>query len=118
MRAARRSAFLFAILIWPSLSFTGLAANGLGVALHRQRDLVLLQVDFEHADGDAVAGADHFARVFDKTVTEPRNVDQSVLMHADVNDRAEISHVGDDARTGHSRSQVFDFVNVFAVSES
>src|SRR5262249_53441956 len=66
---------------------------------------------------DLVAGADHLARVFDEAVAEPRDVNESVLMHADVDERPEVGHVGDDARTGHSRLQVFDLVNVFAVGE-
>src|SRR5262245_54040240 len=106
-----------ALLPWLRRLFARLFAGAAGVGLHRQGDLVLFQVHFEHSHRDAVAGADHVARVFDESVAEPRDVDESVLMHADVDEGAEVGHVCDDARTGHSGLQVFDLVNVFAVGE-
>src|SRR5215475_15365804 len=38
-------------------------------------------------------------------------------MHADVNEGAEVDHVGDDAGAGHSGLQILDRVNVLAVGE-
>ena len=38
-------------------------------------------------------------------------MDQAVLMHADIDERAEGRHVGDGAFQQHARLQVFDFVD-------
>src|SRR5262245_36315475 len=114
---AIRSALLIRLRRLFGRLFAMLFAGAGGVTLHRQCNLVLLQIHFKHSHRDAVAGADHVARVLDEAVAEPRYVNESVLMHADVYERPEVGHVGDDARTGHSRLQVFDLVNVFAVGE-
>ena len=65
----------------------------------------------------SVARADHVARVFNEAVAEPRDVNEPVLMHADVDERAEVSHVGDNTRTSHSGLEILDLVNVLAVGE-
>ena len=74
-----------------------LAAAPAILQLHRQRDALARQIDLEHPDLDDVAGLDDLARILDEAIGELRDVDEAVLVHADVDERAEVGDVGDDA---------------------
>ena len=63
-------------------------------------------VDAEHLDPDDVAGLDHLARVGDEGPRHRGDVHEAVLVHADVDERAERRHVGDDALQHHAGRQV------------
>src|SRR5262245_34300334 len=88
------SAILSAFRLRRRRFFARLFADDLAIILHRQGDLVFLQIDLDHPDRDAVSRADHFARVFNEAVTEPRDVNEAVLVHADVDKGAEVGDVG------------------------
>src|SRR5262249_61677970 len=88
--SAIRSAFLIRLRRFFTRLFANAFRVALPLALHRQGDLILLQIDLDHADCDAVARADHFARVLAEAVADPRDVNEAVLMHADVNERAKV----------------------------
>src|SRR5262249_48704201 len=77
-------------------------------SLHRQRDLPLLDVRLEDAHLHPIAGAHHLARIAHEAIRELRDVHETVLVHAEVDEGAEAGHVGDDARTDHARLQVAD----------
>ena len=49
-----------------------------------------------HLDLHAVADLDHLGRILDEAVGQLADVDQAVLVHADVHEGAEGGHVGDD----------------------
>ena len=54
---------------------------------------------------------DHLVGVFHVLISHLRDVDQSVLMDADVDERAEVGDVGHDARQLHALLQVVDGLN-------
>ena len=62
-----------------------------------------LEVDLNHPDHDFIAGADHVFRVFDEFIAQLGKVNQTILMHADVNEGTKISDVGYNSGTEHSR---------------
>ena len=62
-----------------------------------------LQIDLDHPDLDDVAGLDDLARILDEAVGQLRDVDEAVLVHADVDERAEVGDVGHDAFEQHAR---------------
>ncbi len=55
-----------------------------------------------------------FARILDVSVRKLTNVNQSVLMHADIDESAELSHVGYNAFQNHSRLCIANFANAFS----
>src|SRR4249919_4176643 len=67
----------------------------------RERDALALHVDLQHAHLDDVARFDDFARILDVLVRERRDVDQAVLVHADVDEGAEGGDVADDTFEDH-----------------
>ena len=110
--------FIFAVrCVWLCLG-RGLAVLGsvCGPA-QGERDLAFVEVYFENISDDLIAGVDDFARVFDEFITELRDVDEAVLVNADVHKCAEVGDVGDQPRTSQARRQVFEVVNVFAEGE-
>ena len=52
-------------------------------------------VDFQHLYLDDLAGFHHLARILDEAVRQRRDVHQAVLVHADVDEGAEVGDVGD-----------------------
>ena len=66
------------------------------------------EVDLEHAHGQLLADLHDLARVLDELVGELRDVDEAVLVDADVDERAERGDVGDDALEHHARLEVLD----------
>ena len=99
---------------------TGLATTGLpatrpfdflagGVAhAHGEGDAVTRDVDFHDFDLDHVAGLDRFVWVFDELLRQRRNVHQTVLVHADVDESTEVGHVGYHAFEHHAQFEVVE----------
>ena len=54
-----------------------------------------LEVDLQHLDADHIADGDHVAGGLHVFVRKFRDVDQSVLMHAQVYEGAELGDVGE-----------------------
>ena len=64
-------------------------------ALHRQRNFLSLRIHAKHSDLYDVADFHHFRRVLYKIIAELGYVYQSVLMHADIDEHAEVDYVSD-----------------------
>jgi hypothetical protein len=79
--------------------------------LHREGNAFSGQVHFRHGDHDFLLHLDHLSRIFDETVAELADVDQSILVNADVHKGAEGRHVGDYTRQLHARFQVLHFLH-------
>ncbi len=60
---------------------------------------------------DFLAGLHDLGGVFDEGVGELADVDEAVLVHADVHEGAEGGDVGDDAGELHAWAQVLGFVD-------
>lgn len=70
--------------------------------LHRQRDSLPLFIYFEDGNLDDVADGDNFAGMLDKTLADLRDVNEAVLMNADVDEHAEVDHVPYGAGEDHA----------------
>ena len=64
---------------------------------HRQRDSLLARVHADDGHVHDVADAHHFERVFDELFAHFGDVDQSVLMDADIHKSAEVHDIADGA---------------------
>jgi alkanesulfonate monooxygenase SsuD/methylene tetrahydromethanopterin reductase-like flavin-dependent oxidoreductase (luciferase family) len=78
---------------------------------HGQGDALARDVDRHHLDPDDVARLGDVTRVGDKAARHGRHVHQAILMHADVDERAERRDVGDDTLEHHARLEVLDLVD-------
>ena len=67
-----------------------------------------------HRGGDHVAHREHFGRVTDELIADLRDMYESVLMHADIHERAEIDDVAHRSLELHARFEVLDLQNVRA----
>src|SRR6478672_2748551 len=83
------------------------------VEASRKRDALALHVDLQHAHLDDVARLDDFARILDVLVRQRRDVDQAVLVHADVDEGAAGGDVADDAFEDHADLEVLDVLHAF-----
>jgi hypothetical protein len=80
---------------------------------HGQADTFARQIHFYHFDLDDVARRYHFVRVLDEGIGQRRNMHQAILMHADIDEGAEVGDVGDGAFKNHSRLEVLHILNAF-----
>ena len=62
-----------------------------------QGDALARQIDFHDPHFDNLTRLDHVVRIVDETVSQRRDMNQAVLMHADVDERAEGGDVGHHA---------------------
>ena len=67
-----------------------------------------LLVDSQHPNLDDVADGHHVVRIADELVGQPANVDQAAVVHADVDEAAEIDDVQHGAGQFHVRREVFE----------
>ena len=96
---------------------TRLALLGLATAtalLRRQRDPLALVVDLEDADGELLADLDDLARVLHELLGELRDVDQAVVVDADIDERTERGDVGDQALEHHADLEILHRGHVVA----
>ena len=89
----------------------------IGFGLHAEGDAISGEVDFDHSDVDVLADFDDFAGVFDEVVGELADVDEAVLVDADVDEGAEGGDVGDDAGEFHADLEVGGFFDIFGEGE-
>src|SRR5450755_588406 len=82
------------------------AVARLGVEPQGERDPLAGLVDAEHLHPHHVTGLGHLARIGDEVPRQDRHVHQAVLMHADVDERAERRDVGDHSLQDHAGRQV------------
>ena len=86
--------------------------SGRGIAeFHRQANAFAGHVHLGHAHFDDVAGFDHLARIGHKLVAQLADVYQPVLVHAQVDERAECGHVAHGAFQFHAFAQVLYIVH-------
>lgn len=71
-------------------------------------------IDFEDTDGEFLSDLDDIVGVFDEVVGEFGDMDQAVLVDADVNESTEGGDVGDDAFELHVGGEVLDIVDIVA----
>src|SRR4051812_34435131 len=64
--------------------------------LTRQGNATSLQVHLQHLHPHDIADGEHVARIVYELTGEFRNVDKSVLVNADVHERSEARHIGDN----------------------
>ncbi|SHU20072.1 Uncharacterised protein [Mycobacteroides abscessus subsp. abscessus] len=69
-------------------------------------DALPLDIDLEHLDLDDLTGLDHLVRVGDEAVGHRRHVHQTVLVHADIHERAEGGHIRHHAFQHHADLEV------------
>ena len=74
---------------------------------HAQGDAPALQVHLQHPDFYPLVHLDHLVRIPDKAIGQLADVDQTVLVDADVDKGAEVDHVQDCARQCHLGFEVF-----------
>src|SRR5699024_9445280 len=83
-------------LFFVPISITSLSF--LGDSLHGKLDPLLLQIHAQHLHIHHIAHMHHFQRMSDKfLLADLGNVDQSVLVHADINKHAKINDIPDRA---------------------
>ena len=78
---------------------------------HGECDAFSRQVHLGHRDHDFLLHFYDFRRVFDEAVGELADVDQAILVDADIHECAEGRHVGDDTGQFHARLEVFHFLH-------
>ena len=76
---------------------------------HGQRHATALFIHTQHPNLDDVAHGDHFVRIADETVGQLADVDQSAVVHSDVDERPEVHHVEDRAGQLHAGFKIFKF---------
>jgi hypothetical protein len=77
------------------------ALRGRHEGLDGESDAFGFKVGTEDLDLDDLAGFDGLGRLLDKTVGELADVDQTVLVDADVHEGSKLGDVGDDALKDH-----------------
>lgn len=88
-----------------------------GVASHGKGNPAALEVDGKHAHGNALPDLDDIGGVCRKGVAQFGDMDETVLMDADIDEGAEIGDIRDDAGEFHSGVQVFEDMNTFCESK-
>ena len=79
---------------------------------HRQTNAISVHVHFHNLDAHLLVEVYHFVRVFDVMVSHLADVDEAVLMHANVDESAEGGDIGHDAVKRHPDTQVVDVADV------
>ena len=72
------------------------------------------RIDVEHLHADDVAGLNQRPRVLDEGLRHCGDVHQPILMHADVDERAERGNVGHHSFEQHAGFEVFQLLHPFA----
>ena len=88
-----------------------------GLGFHGERDAVALEIDLHDGDMDFLADLDDFRGVADEVIGELADVDEPVLMDADIHERAEGGDVGDDAGKLHADLKVGRFFDALLERE-
>ena len=87
------------------------------VASHGKGNPAALEIDGKHAHGNALSDLDDIGGVSGKGVAQFGDMDETVLMDADIDEGAEIGDIGNDAGEFHSGVQVFEDMNTFGESK-
>lgn len=84
---------------------------------HCQTNPIPVHIDLKYFHANLLVQMYHFVRVFDVMVGHLADVDEAVLVHADVDKGTESGDVGHDAVEGHARTQILDFSDVLVKLE-
>ena len=76
-----------------------------------QADSFAVGVDFQHFDAHDVAHRDHLGRVVDVSIVELRDVNQTILVDAQVDECPELGHVGDAPFQFQVGAEILDGLN-------
>ena len=87
--------------------------SGFEQSLDGESNALGLHVRAQHLHLHDLADLHDLVRVLDVAVGELADVNQSVLVHADIDECAEVGHVGDHALQNHSRLRVGDLAHAF-----
>ena len=82
--------------------------GGLVVHAHGQGNALAGYIHLHHLHLDDIPGFYHIPGVLDEGIRQRGNMHQTVLMHTDVDEGAEIGDVGDRAFKHHARLEVLD----------
>lgn len=94
----------------------GIVRGGAG-RLQGEGDPLPAKVYFQNLDLYALVEAEDLAGVGDTAGREPADVDEAVVMDADVDEGAEGGEVGDDTGKNHAGTKVFETIDVFVEFE-
>ena len=89
---------------------------GLGI-FHRQADPLAGYINFLDPDGNFLINLDDRARILDEPVRQLADMDQAILVDADIDKHAEGRDIGDNARQLHARLNIRDRMNPFRKSD-
>jgi hypothetical protein len=85
--------------------------SGIHEGLHGESNALGFGIGIQDLDLDDLARLDGLGRIFDVTVGELADVDQAVLMKADVDEGPKLSDVGDYSFEDHARLDVSEFTD-------
>ena len=60
-----------------------------------------MPIDLKHLDPQMIADLDNLGRILDETIVELGDVNEAVLVNANVYECAEVRHIGDDSFQPH-----------------
>src|SRR5699024_2016829 len=86
-------------------------ATWLVVQTQAQADALPVDVDVHHLHLDHLTGVDHRAGVLDESVRHRGDVDEAVLVHADVDEGAEGGHISHRALQHHAGAHIGDLLH-------
>ena len=75
---------------------------------HRQADAAFLLIDAKHPNRYSVANGDHIHRMLDEFVAQLRDMNEPVVLDADIDESAEVDDVAHRAMKLHARLQILD----------
>ncbi len=83
------------------------------ILAHGERDALALDVDLDDTDLHDIARFHHLMRILDETIGKLGDVDQAILMHADIDEGAEGGDIGDGAFERHADLEIGDLLYAF-----
>ena len=91
----------------------GIFSGGRVAQLHGQANAFAGHINFSHAHFNDVTGFDHLTCVSGELVAKLTHMNQTVLMHANINKCTKGRYVANGAFKLHAFTQVFDVFNTF-----
>ena len=104
-----------AVVALAACTLVGLASLALGA--HAQGDALAGGIDLKHGDEHALMDLDHLCGVLDELVRQLADMDQPVLVHADVHEGSEGCDIGHDAGELEPFLEVGNLVNALGEAE-
>ena len=95
----------------------GAAGFGFGLGFHGKGNPVAREIDFHDGDLHALADFHDLAGIADEVIRKVADVDEAILMHADIHEGPEGGDVGDDAGQFHPDGEVGRFLDALGEIE-